>query len=83
MVELASDAAPQAPVAAVVPATPAIVAEPGATRSIRYWPQQNMVELVDLPAPARAAETSAMGAAAAMGQPVHEPQVDARPLPAQ
>jgi hypothetical protein len=82
MVELAdvAPAVPPARPAAVAPATPAIVAGTGDTR-IRYWPEQNMVELLDAPVTANAGvNTSAMGAAPAVGQPVRQPSLDVRPL---
>ncbi|MDB5883828.1 MAG: hypothetical protein JWP43_3706 [Ramlibacter sp.] len=74
---------PVPPAARFAPAAPAVVAVPTETGGIRYWPEQNMIELVEQPRPADAAmpATNAMGAAA-VGQPVRSPRIEARPLEA-
>jgi hypothetical protein len=61
---------------------PAVAAAPTDTPSIRYSPEQNMVELVDEPMRPRAAavDTTAMGAAPAVGQPVRQSRIEAQPL---
>jgi hypothetical protein len=70
-----------------VVAQPAVVAPstavaPADTPAIRYSPEQNMVELVDEPIRPRAAavDTTAMGAAPAVGQPVRQPRIEAQSL---